>query len=83
MVLRVAVAAKAGLAGGLLLSLLGSERSAAFVAGHGLVGLIELEVGRGGVEEEQVDLEAEEAGDLVEDLALQRRLDPSSQSMAR
>jgi hypothetical protein len=34
-----------------------------------------LEVGGGGVEEQQVDLEVEEIGDLVIDFPSQRRLD--------
>ena len=74
MVLGVAVAAKAGAAGGVGLGF-GRQQLPALVPRHRFVGLIELKVGRGGVEEEQVDLEAEQAGDLVEDLALELALD--------
>jgi hypothetical protein len=38
------------------------------VAGDGLVWLVELEVGGGGVEKQQVDLKVEQVGDLVEHL---------------
>jgi hypothetical protein len=41
------------------------------VAGHRFVGVLQLEVGGGGVEEQQVDLEVEQVRDLVEHLALQ------------
>jgi hypothetical protein len=35
------------------------------VAGHGLVGVFQLEVSGGGVEEQQVDFEVEQVRDLV------------------
>jgi hypothetical protein len=44
---------------------------AVIVAGNRFVRLGQLEVGGGGVEEQQVDLEVEEIGDLVEHLLLQ------------
>jgi hypothetical protein len=48
---------------------------AALVPGDRRIRLIQLEVGGGGVEEQQVDLEVEEVGDLAEHLALQGGVD--------
>ena len=76
MVLGAPVAAKAGAAGGLALAfVVGCRQLAALAARHGLVGLVELEVGRGGVEEQQIDFEVQQARDLMEDLALEGALD--------
>jgi hypothetical protein len=47
------------------------QEAALVVAGDGFVGLLQLEVGAGGVEEQQVDLEVEEVSDLVEHPLLQ------------
>jgi hypothetical protein len=38
---------------------------AVLITGNGLVSLFGLEVGRGGVEEQQVDFQVEEVGDLT------------------
>ncbi|MFC5993775.1 hypothetical protein ACFQE5_06055 [Pseudonocardia hispaniensis] len=54
--------------------LLGAAVSA-LVAGHGRVRLVDLEVGGGDVEEQQVDLTVQQACDLPEHLALQLRGD--------
>ena len=67
MVLGVAVAAKAGAADGL--SIIVGEQLAVLIAGQRRIGLIAAEVGRGGIEEEQVDLEVQQARHGVEDLA--------------
>ena len=56
---------------------------APFVSLHGLIGLIGAEVGGGGVEEQQIDLQIEEVGHLVEDRLLQSRGDLKEKSMAR
>ena len=45
------------------------------VAGDRSIGLVEFEIGGGGVEEQHVDLEVEEVGDLAEDLLLQGVVD--------
>jgi len=45
------------------------------VPGHGFVFLAELEVGAGGIEEQQVHLEVQQVRDLVKDLPLLRILD--------
>jgi hypothetical protein len=44
---------------------------AARVAGYGLIGLVEFEVGRGRVEEQEVHFKVEQVGDLAEDLLFQ------------
>jgi len=74
-ILGASVAAEAGGAAGAFLLRAGRQRPPALVAGQRLVGLVRLEVGRGRVEEQKIDLEAEQAGDLVEDLALELALD--------
>jgi hypothetical protein len=48
---------------------------ATLVASDRGVRLVELEIGGGGVEEQQVDLEVEQVGDLAEDLPLQGSVD--------
>ena len=60
------------------------DRAAALVAGDRGVGLLRHEVRAGGVEEQQVDLEAEHLGGPVEDLPSPGRSRiSSSQSIAR
>jgi hypothetical protein len=49
----------------------GGLDTATFVAGHGFVGLVEFEVGRRRIEEQEIHFKVEEAGDLPEDLLLQ------------
>jgi hypothetical protein len=51
------------------------QPTAVVVAGDRGIGLVEFEIGGGGVEEQQVDLEVEEVGDLAEDLLLQGVVD--------
>src|SRR5207247_9346108 len=46
-----------------------------WVPSDGLVRLIQLEVGGGGVEKQQVDLEVQQRGDLAEHLAFQLAVD--------
>jgi hypothetical protein len=52
-----------------------SQRGAALVSHHGGVGVVEFEVGRGRVEEQQVDFKIEQGRDLPEDLLLQGAFD--------
>src|SRR5206468_3047502 len=51
------------------------DADAVCAAGDGLVFLPGLEVGGGGVEEQQVNFEVQQAGEVVEDLLLQLVLD--------
>jgi len=60
-----------GLDGGVGVGVGVGQRVASCVAGGGLVGVVEFEVGGGGVEEQQVDLEVEQVRDLVKHLLLQ------------
>ena len=52
--------------GAVLLAGVVGQEVAVVVAGHGFVGVFQFEVGGGGVEEQQVDLEVEQVRDLVE-----------------
>jgi hypothetical protein len=73
--LAVAVAVAVAVAG---LGLGLDEHLAALVAGHrlvGLVGFVQLEVGAGRVEEQQIHFKVKQAGQLPEHLALQRGRD--------
>jgi hypothetical protein len=54
-----------------------------FVAGHRLVGFVQLKLGAGRVEEQQVHFQIKQAGQLPEHLALQLVWTSCSQSMAR
>src|SRR5690606_27112523 len=62
-----AVVPSAGVAGG--------KEEASLVAGDRLVGFVDLEVGGGGVEEQEFDFEVEQGSDLVVDLAFDGVLD--------